>query len=88
MCFNQLNHYTADSPSITMKTSFYVYTLLHWKILSQLINGDGEEYITAYHPPPPYQQSAGAITKFSQHLNGYSCEDNKVNKISSTPLAS
>ena len=35
--FNQLNHYTADSPSITVKTPVYVYTLLHQKILSQLI---------------------------------------------------
>ena len=62
--FNQLNHYTADSPSITVKTPFYVYTLLHWKILSQLISlsenkenllsSEQPKYMKSYTFVPPH----------------------------------
>ena len=50
--FNQLHHYTADSPSITVNTPFYVYTLLHWKILSQLISlSENKENLVSFEQP-------------------------------------
>ena len=54
--FNQLNHYTADSPSITVKTPFYVYTLLHWKILSQLIFlSENKQNLVSFEHPNSFQ---------------------------------
>ena len=54
--FNQLNHYTADSPSITVKTPFYVYTLLHWKILSQLIFlSENKQNLVSFEQPNSFQ---------------------------------
>ena len=53
---NQLNHYTADSPSITVNTPFYVYTLLHWQILSQLISlSENKENLVSFEQPKSIQ---------------------------------
>ena len=54
--FNQLNHYTADSPSITVKTPLYVYTLLHYNILSQLIFlSENKETLVSFEQPKSIQ---------------------------------
>jgi hypothetical protein len=51
----------------------------------------GSEYCSYYSSRQlswTYQQWAGVITKFSQHLNDNSCEDDKSKYNSATPLAS